>query len=83
MSLFLELGSVYISLYFKQYKVGENEFPTRILWVSVWDWDRLGKNKFLGEVRLPLSTIDFRDCSEQWYQLTEKVSRSICLMDID
>ena len=56
-----------------QYDVGESELPSRTLWVSVWDWDRFGKNKFLGEVRLPLSSVDFSDSSEHWYQLHEKV----------
>ncbi len=56
-----------------QYEVEESDLPSCTLWVSVWDWDRFGKNKFLGEVRLPLSAINFSDDSEQWYQLYEKV----------
>lgn len=59
--------------FFSQYEIEESDVTSRTLWVSVWDWDRFGKNKFLGEVRLPLSSIDFGESSEHWYQLYEKV----------
>lgn len=37
-----------------QYKLSREELNNTTLWLSVWDWDRMGRNKFLGEVRLPL-----------------------------
>ena len=56
-----------------QYKQPEAELTSRTLWLSVWDWDRFGKNRFLGEVRLPLSSLDLQDTTDQWYQLKDKV----------
>ena len=54
--------------------MAESEFPSHTLWLSVWDWDRFGRNKFLGEVRFPLSEVDFAvSSSEQWYPLKDKV----------
>jgi len=39
----------------------------------VWDWDRFGRNQFLGEVRLPLSSLNLTDSTPQWYTLQDKV----------
>ena len=64
------------NIIFKQYKVEKSEFASRILWLSVWDWDRFGRNKFLGEVKLPLSTINLEEESdEHWYSLKDRVSQ--------
>jgi synaptotagmin-like protein len=38
-----------------KYNVPQSELPKKTLWLSVWDWDRFGRNSFLGEVRVPLS----------------------------
>ena len=59
---------------FLQYDVEEAKLPSRTLWFSVWDWDRLGKNEFLGEVMIPLSTIDLKNCRNQVYALQDSVS---------
>ena len=56
-----------------QYKFSEPELASHTLWLSVWDWDRFGRNLFLGEIRLPLSTLDLVDTTDQWYQLQDKV----------
>ena len=56
-----------------QYKLSESELSSRTLWLSVWDWDRFGRNQFLGEVRLPLSSLDLTDSSSLWYHLQDKV----------
>ena len=56
-----------------QYKVSQTDLVNRTLWLSVWDWDRLGRNQFLGEIRLPLSTLDLTDSSEHWHTLQDKV----------
>ena len=56
-----------------QYKVSSSELSSRTLWLSVWDWDRFGRNQFLGEIRLPLSTLDLTDSSEHYYSLQDKV----------
>ena len=39
----------------------------------MWDWDRFGRNQFLGEVRLPLSSHDPTNSRDQWYPLQDKV----------
>ncbi len=41
--------------------------------MSVWDFDRFGRNQFLGEVRLSLSTLNLTDPTEHWYTLLDKV----------
>lgn len=59
-----------------------SDFDDKILWLSVWHKDRLGRNEFLGEVLIPLSQIrhqlltsDFcQSTSPKWYQLRERVS---------
>ena len=58
-----------------QYKVSESELASRTLWLSVWDWDRFGRNQFLGEVRLPLSSLNLTDSKDHWYTLNDKVSK--------
>ena len=39
----------------------------------MWDFDRFGKNQFLGEVQLPLSSADLNDHTPHWHTLQEKV----------
>ena len=43
----------------------------RMLWLSVWDWDRFGRNQFLGEVILPLAK-NLKDGTDCWYSLQDK-----------
>ena len=57
-----------------QYSVSESELSSRTLWLSVWDWDRLGRNQFLGEMRVPLQSFDLQDEAEIWYPLVDKVN---------
>ncbi len=57
-----------------QYKLDSSEIKKRTLWMSVWDFDRFGRNQFLGEVRLSLSTLNLTDPAEHWYTLLDKVS---------
>ena len=45
----------------------------KTLWLSVWDWDRFGRNSFLGEVRVPLSELDLSEKMEKWWPLCDKV----------
>ena len=59
---------------FAQNKLPRADIGTCTLWLSVWDWDRFGRNKFLGEVRLPLSSLDLTDSSNRWYDLEDPVS---------
>ncbi len=59
-----------------QNKLDRVDVGTHTLWLSVWDWDRFGRNQFLGEVRLSLSSLDLTDPTEHWYSLRDKVSSS-------
>ncbi len=56
-----------------QYRVSHHDLSSHTLWLSVWDWDRFGRNQFLGEIRLPLSTLDLSDSTDQWYTLHDQV----------
>ncbi|CAI8048698.1 Synaptotagmin-like protein 5 [Geodia barretti] len=55
-----------------EYSVSESELSSRTVWLSVWDWDRFGRNQFLGEVRLPLASLDLGSDTELWYPLLDK-----------
>ena len=59
-----------------------SEVGSRTLWLSVWDWDRFGRNHFLGEVRLPLSSVDLSDPTQHWYTLQDKVGMVILGLEI-
>ena len=48
----------------------EANLSSRTLWFSVWDWDRFGKNEFLGEVRVPLTEAKL-DGQSQLYGLSD------------
>ena len=56
-----------------QYKMAESSLLSRTLWLSVWDWDRFGRNQFLGEVRVALKEFDLSTHIEKWYPLKDKV----------
>ena len=56
-----------------QYKLAESELSSRTLWLSIWDWDRFGRNQFLGEVRLPLKSLDLTDNKSHWHTLLDQV----------
>lgn len=56
---------------FLQYSISEKKLSPCTLWLSVWDWDRFGRNQFLGEVRIPLSSVDLSDMSDHWHPLAE------------
>ncbi len=73
LSVHCELSAVLLT----QYKVSKSELDSRTLWLSVWDWDRFGRNQFLGEVHLPLSSLDLRDTGEHWHVLQDKVCNMI------
>ena len=57
----------------EQYKLSKSELNSRTLWLSVWDWDRFGRNQFLGEVYIPLASLDLTMSGSEWYSLQEKV----------
>ena len=59
-----------------QYDISKSGLSSRSLLLTVWDWSRFGRSQFLGEVCLPLSSLELTDsCSQpdQWYLLQDKV----------
>ena len=57
-----------------QYKLRDSDCSSLTLWVSVWDYDKFGRNRFLGEVYLQLDTMDLTDPQSHWYRLMDQVS---------
>lgn len=43
----------------------------RILQITVWDYDHLVENEFLGGVNFYLSTFDLKEKRTDWYTLTD------------
>lgn len=60
-----------------QNKLLLSEIGLRTLWLTVWDWDKFGRNKFLGEVHFPLSSMNLTDPTDVWYTLQDRVSTYI------
>ena len=60
--------------YIQYGNISEVEIRKKTLWVSVWHWDRYGRNQFLGEVCLPLSSLDLTDSTDKWFTLQDRVS---------
>ena len=58
-------------------RLDRSELSAKSLWVTVWHWDRHGRNKFLGEVRLSLSTLDLTNSSDVWYNLQDYMVSSL------
>ena len=54
-----------------QYKVPNSGLEKRTLCLSVWD-DNFGRNKFLGQVKVPLSEVDLSQRRDRWMTLMEK-----------
>ncbi|KAG8143173.1 hypothetical protein E2320_000443 [Naja naja] len=57
-----------------KYKIEKAELHGRILNLSVWHHDSLGRNLFLGEVEMALNTWDWSNTSPKWFNLQPKVS---------
>ena len=55
----------------QQYSVVQDDLKQRAVWLSIWDQDRFGSNKFLGELCLPLSSLDLSDSTPYWYKLQD------------
>ena len=65
------LDSLFFTL---QYKLRGSNCSSLTLWVSVWDYDKFGRNRFLGEVYLQLDTMDLTNPQSHWYRLMDQVS---------
>lgn len=63
------------------------EFGAKMLWLSVWHKDRLGRNELLGELMLPLSRVREQllqsnlaySTAASWYNLQVSFARVLLL----
>ncbi|XP_066477877.1 synaptotagmin-like protein 5 isoform X1 [Tiliqua scincoides] len=56
-----------------KYVISHTQLETRTLQLSVWHYDRFGRNSFLGEVELPLDSWNFENRADEWFMLQPKV----------
>ncbi|XP_075931068.1 synaptotagmin-like protein 1 isoform X9 [Petromyzon marinus] len=56
-----------------KYKIPARELQSRVLNLSVWHNDKFGKNSFLGEVEMELSTWDWGNTAYNWFDLQPRV----------
>uniref|UniRef100_A0A8B9J6Q1 Synaptotagmin-like 4 n=1 Tax=Astyanax mexicanus TaxID=7994 RepID=A0A8B9J6Q1_ASTMX len=63
-----------------KYSISRSQLMTRTLQLSVWHYDRFGRNAFLGEVQLPLDCHDIDSAHEECVILRGKVSFALCFI---
>ncbi|XP_068886276.1 synaptotagmin-like protein 5 isoform X3 [Aphelocoma coerulescens] len=56
-----------------KYVISHSQLETRTLQLSVWHYDRFGRNSFLGEVEIPFDSWNFENQGYQWFVLQPKV----------
>ncbi|NWY10285.1 SYTL5 protein, partial [Aphelocoma coerulescens] len=56
-----------------KYVISHSQLETRTLQLSVWHYDRFGRNSFLGEVEIPFDSWNFENQDDQWFVLQPKV----------
>ncbi|XP_078236120.1 synaptotagmin-like protein 1 isoform X2 [Pogona vitticeps] len=56
-----------------KYKIEKANLQGRILNLSVWHHDALGRNLFMGEVEVTLNTWDWSNTSPQWFNLQPRM----------
>lgn len=59
-----------------KYTISHTQLETRTLQLSVWHYDRFGRNSFLGEVEIPFDSWNFENPSDEWFVLQPKVEFS-------
>ncbi|XP_029475367.1 synaptotagmin-like protein 1 [Rhinatrema bivittatum] len=60
-----------------KYKIEKSELHSRFLNLSVWHHDSLGRNLFLGEVEIGLSTWDWTQTQPSWFNLQPRTPVSV------
>ncbi|XP_059824219.1 synaptotagmin-like protein 5 [Hypanus sabinus] len=60
-----------------RYVINHTQLETRTLQVSVWHYDRFGRNSFLGEVEIPFDSWDIEKQVEDWFLLQPKIESAI------
>ncbi|XP_033616310.1 synaptotagmin-like protein 5 isoform X2 [Fukomys damarensis] len=56
-----------------KYTISHTQLETRTLQLSVWHYDRFGRNSFLGEVEIPFDSWNFENPCDEWFVLQPKV----------
>ncbi|XP_037234343.1 synaptotagmin-like protein 5 [Falco rusticolus] len=56
-----------------KYVISHTQLETRTLQLSVWHYDRFGRNSFLGEVEIPFDSWNFENQCDEWFVLQPKV----------
>ncbi|XP_011905321.1 PREDICTED: synaptotagmin-like protein 5 isoform X1 [Cercocebus atys] len=56
-----------------KYTISHTQLETRTLQLSVWHYDRFGRNSFLGEVEIPFDSWNFENPTDEWFALQPKV----------
>ncbi|XP_045240422.2 synaptotagmin-like protein 5 isoform X2 [Macaca fascicularis] len=56
-----------------KYTISHTQLETRTLQLSVWHYDRFGRNSFLGEVEIPFDSWNFENPTDEWFVLQPKV----------
>ncbi|KFZ61341.1 Synaptotagmin-like 5, partial [Antrostomus carolinensis] len=56
-----------------KYVISHTQLETRTLQLSVWHYDRFGRNSFLGEVEIPFDSWNFENQNDEWFVLQPKV----------
>ncbi|XP_058040430.1 synaptotagmin-like protein 5 isoform X2 [Ahaetulla prasina] len=56
-----------------KYVISHTQLETRTLQLSVWHYDRFGRNSFLGEVEIPLDSWNFENQIDEWFMLQPKM----------
>ncbi|XP_020835296.1 synaptotagmin-like protein 5 [Phascolarctos cinereus] len=56
-----------------KYTISHTQLETRTLQLSVWHYDRFGRNSFLGEVEIPFDSWNFDNPSDEWFVLQPKM----------
>ncbi|XP_034279695.1 synaptotagmin-like protein 5 isoform X2 [Pantherophis guttatus] len=57
-----------------KYVISHTQLETRTLQLSVWHYDRFGRNSFLGEVEIPLDSWNFENQIDEWFMLQPKMA---------
>ncbi|XP_023779276.1 synaptotagmin-like protein 5 isoform X1 [Cyanistes caeruleus] len=56
-----------------KYVISQSQLETRTLQLSVWHYDRFGRNSFLGEVEIPFDSWNFENQGDEWFVLQPKM----------
>ena len=55
----------------QQYRLPKEELDARIIWLTVWDRKLFNTSKFIGEISLPVASLDLSNPAPKWYKLQD------------